>query len=41
MRVFVLLLSSRGVVKSEVKCESRTELKGQRVFQETDTETVS
>lgn len=37
----MLLLRSKGVVNSEVERESRTESKGRRVFQETDTETVS
>lgn len=41
MRVLVLLVGSKGVVKSEAERESRTQLKGQRVFQETDTEAVS
>lgn len=37
----MLPLSSKGVVKSEVEHESRTKSKGQRVLQETDSETVS
>lgn len=32
---------SKGVVNGEAERESRAELRGHRVFQETDTETVS